>query len=55
MTSVKGKTYIERVIKGLSKINGAQFRCHFSPTKPFDKMEDLGYRIVPGQLYRIYY
>ena len=41
-TNVSGKTYIRRVIRGLSKINGAQFLCHFSPTKPFDKMEEFG-------------
>ena len=39
--SVSGKTYIrrslERVIRGLSNVNGAQFLCHFSPQKPFDK------------------
>ena len=39
--SVSGKTCIrrslERVIRGLSKINEPQFLCHFSPQKPFDK------------------
>ena len=39
---VLGKTYIRRVIRGLSKINGAQFLCHFSPTKPFDKIRQVG-------------
>ena len=56
--SVSGKTYIrrslERVIRGLSKINEPQFLCHFSPQnhltriwrefsppKPFDKVEEF--------------